>query len=146
MAKILIVDDSAMSRRILRRILETADHSVIEADDGMVAIEKYFLEKPDLVMLDLLMKGISGMEVLQKIRQERITATIVTPHWPSAVWYPTIKMMSVAPPTPIPRHHVLPAPGNAPDILAKNPHRSLTAWRISGAVSRIKDGIRPPHH
>jgi CheY-like chemotaxis protein len=60
MAKILIVDDSAMSRRILRRILETADHNVIEADDGMVAIEKYFLEKPDLVMLDLLMKGISG--------------------------------------------------------------------------------------
>ena len=77
MAKILIVDDSAMSRRILRRILETADHSVIEADDGMVAIEKYFLEKPDLVMLDLLMKGISGMEVLQKIRQMDETARLV---------------------------------------------------------------------
>ena len=69
MAKILIVDDSALSRRMLRRILEGASHSVIEADDGMVAIEKYFLEKPDLVMLDLIMKGISGMEVLQKIRQ-----------------------------------------------------------------------------
>jgi hypothetical protein len=84
--------------------------------------------------------------ILQKIRQEQTTATIVTPHWPSAVWYPTIRMMSVAPPIPIPRQHVLPAPGNAPDILAKNPHWSLTAWRISGAVSRIKDGIKPQHH
>lgn len=71
---------------------------------------------------------------LQKIKQERITATIVTPHWPSAVWFPTIKMMSTAPPLPIPRHRVLPAPGNAPDILEKNPHWSLCAWRISGDV------------
>jgi two-component system, chemotaxis family, chemotaxis protein CheY len=77
MAKILIVDDSAMSRRILRRILEGASHSVIEADDGMVAIEKYFLEKPDLVMLDLIMKGISGMEVLQKIKQMDQRARLV---------------------------------------------------------------------
>jgi two-component system chemotaxis response regulator CheY len=77
MAKILIVDDSAMSRRILRRILEGAAHNVIEADDGMVAIEKYFLEKPDLVVLDLIMHGISGMEVLQKIRQLDDSARLV---------------------------------------------------------------------
>jgi len=70
--------------------------------------------------------------VLQKVRQERMTATIVTPHWPSAVWYPTVKMMSVTTPIHIPRHQVLPAPGNAPDILEKNPHWSLIAWRING--------------
>lgn len=81
--------------------------------------------------------------VLEKIRLEQITATIVTPHWPSAVWFPTVKMMAVAAPMAIPRHHVLPAPGNAPDILAKNPHWSLTAWRISGAASRTKDGTKP---
>ena len=52
MAKILIVDDSAMSRRMMRRILENANHNVIEAEDGMIAVEKYFLEKPDIVMLD----------------------------------------------------------------------------------------------
>ena len=68
MAKILVVDDSAMSRRILRNILENAGHEVAEAEDGMVAIEKYFLEKPDLVLLDLIMKGMFGMEVLKKIR------------------------------------------------------------------------------
>jgi len=77
MAKILVVDDSAMSRRILRRILEGAAHEVIEANDGMAAIEKYFLEKPDVVMLDLIMQGMFGMEVLQKIRQIDIDARVV---------------------------------------------------------------------
>jgi two-component system chemotaxis response regulator CheY len=67
-AKILIVDDSAMSRRILRSILEGAGHDVTEAEDGMIALEKYYLEKPDLVLLDLIMKGMLGMEVLRKIR------------------------------------------------------------------------------
>jgi two-component system, chemotaxis family, chemotaxis protein CheY len=68
LARILIVDDSAMSRRILRSILEAGGHQVIEADDGMVALEKFFLDKPDLVLLDLIMKGMFGMDVLKKIR------------------------------------------------------------------------------
>ena len=68
MAKILVVDDSAMSRRILRTILEGAGHDVSEAADGMAAMEKYFLEKPDLVMLDLIMKGMVGLDVLRKVR------------------------------------------------------------------------------
>ncbi len=69
MAKILIVDDSGLSRRTLRAILQSEGHQVIEATDGMVAIERYFLEKPDLVMLDLLMVGMQGMEVLQTLQQ-----------------------------------------------------------------------------
>ena len=80
MAKILIVDDSAMSRRMLRRILESAGHDVIEAEDGMVAIEKYFLDKPDVVLLDLIMKGMFGMDVLQKIKSidERARVVVAT--------------------------------------------------------------------
>ena len=53
--KILIVDDSALSRRTLRRILESAGYEAVEADDGMAALEMYFLEKPGLVLLDLVM-------------------------------------------------------------------------------------------
>jgi two-component system chemotaxis response regulator CheY len=67
--KVMVVDDSAMSRRSLKRILESVNYEVIEADDGMVALEKYFLEKPDLVMLDMLMKGMYGLEVLSKLRE-----------------------------------------------------------------------------
>jgi len=67
--RILIVDDSALSRRTLRRILESAGYEVSEADDGMTALEVYFLEKPDLVLLDLVMKGMYGLDVLTKLRE-----------------------------------------------------------------------------
>lgn len=77
MASILVVDDSAMSRRILRRYLENAGHRVTEAEDGMVAMEKYFLEKPDVVLLDLIMKEMVGLEVLEKLLQMDKSARIV---------------------------------------------------------------------
>ena len=75
--KILIVDDSALSRRTLRRILETADYEVVEADDGMAALEVYFLEKPRLVLLDLVMKGMYGLDVLAKLREMDPNALVV---------------------------------------------------------------------
>lgn len=75
--KILIVDDSALSRRTLRRILETANYEVIEADDGMTALEVYFLEKPNLVLLDLVMKGMYGLDVLVKLREMDPKALVV---------------------------------------------------------------------
>jgi two-component system chemotaxis response regulator CheY len=68
MAKILLVDDSAMSRRILRRILEPAGHLIYEADDGLVALERYMIEQPDLVLLDMTMRGMHGLEVLGQLR------------------------------------------------------------------------------
>ena len=68
-AKILIVDDSALARRTLRGILESAGYEVVEAEDGVNALERYFLEKPDLVMLDLVMKGMYGLDVLTKLRE-----------------------------------------------------------------------------
>jgi two-component system chemotaxis response regulator CheY len=75
--KILIVDDSALSRRTLRRILEAANYEVIEADDGMTALEAYFLEKPNLVLLDLVMKGMYGLDVLVKLREMDPKALVV---------------------------------------------------------------------
>lgn len=75
--KILIVDDSALSRRTLRRILEAAGYQVVEADDGMNALEVYFLEKPNLVLLDLVMKGMYGLDVLVKLREMDPKAQVV---------------------------------------------------------------------
>ena len=69
MAKILIVDDSSFSRRTLRKILESAGHAIVEAEDGMAAIEQYFLTTPDLVFLDMNMRGMHGLEVLSKLRE-----------------------------------------------------------------------------
>jgi two-component system, chemotaxis family, chemotaxis protein CheY len=67
--RILIVDDSSMSRRIVRGILESEGHEVAEAADGLAALERYSLEKPDLVVLDMVMSGMYGLDVLQKLRE-----------------------------------------------------------------------------
>ena len=75
--KIMVVDDSALSRRTLRRILETAGYTVVEAEDGMAALELYFIEKPDLVLLDLVMKGMYGLDVLAKLREMDPAARVV---------------------------------------------------------------------
>ncbi|MGE5358756.1 MAG: response regulator [Bacteroidales bacterium] len=68
-AKVLLVDDSRLARRGLRHILEPLGCSVVEAEDGMRALERYFLEKPDVVFLDLLMTGMHGLDVLKKLRE-----------------------------------------------------------------------------
>ena len=77
MAKILVVDDSNMSRRTLRKILEPAGHEIIEAEEGIVALERYFLDKPDLVFLDLTMIGMYGMDVLKKLREMDPQARVI---------------------------------------------------------------------
>lgn len=77
MARILIVDDSGLSRRISRTILEDAGHEVVEAEDGISALERYYLDKPDLVLLDITMRGMNGFEVLDKLRQMDAQARVV---------------------------------------------------------------------
>ena len=76
-AKVLIVDDSALTRRSLRQILETVGCKVVEAENGLDALERYFLDKPDVVMLDLVMRGMYGLDVLHKIRELDPRARIV---------------------------------------------------------------------
>ena len=76
-AKVLIVDDSALTRRSLRQILDSAGYHVVEAEDGLDALERYFIDKPDVVLLDLVMRGMYGLEVLQKIRELDPQARIV---------------------------------------------------------------------
>jgi two-component system chemotaxis response regulator CheY len=75
--KILVVDDSGLARRRVRGILEGAGYDVIEAEDGMSALERYFVAKPDLVLLDLVMKGMYGLDVLAKLREMDQSARII---------------------------------------------------------------------
>ena len=76
-AKILIVDDSGLARRRARTILEAAGFEVSEAEDGISALESYFVTKPDLVLLDLVMKGMYGLDVITKLREMDPQARII---------------------------------------------------------------------
>jgi len=76
-AKILIVDDSGLARRNTRRILEGAGYEVIEAEDGLGGLEQFFVQKPDVVVLDLVMKGMYGHDVLTKLREMDAEARVI---------------------------------------------------------------------
>jgi CheY-like chemotaxis protein len=69
MPTILVVDDSNYARRILRQTLEQAGYSVVEAGSGLGALESFALQQPDLILLDLTMEDMPGLEVLAKLRQ-----------------------------------------------------------------------------
>jgi two-component system chemotaxis response regulator CheY len=76
-ARILVVDDSGLARRRARTILEGAGYEVLEAEDGMSALERYFVSRPDVVVLDLVMKGMYGLDVLTKLREMDRSAKVI---------------------------------------------------------------------
>jgi two-component system, chemotaxis family, chemotaxis protein CheY len=67
--KILIVDDSSLARRTLRQLLESMGHTVEDASDGEQALERFFVSPPELVVLDMVMSGMYGLDVLAKMRE-----------------------------------------------------------------------------
>ena len=77
MTKILVVDDSGLARRATRKILENAGFEVCEAEDGLTALERFYLEKPGLVLLDVTMKDMNGIEVLKRLREMDGAAIVI---------------------------------------------------------------------
>ena len=78
MANILIVDDSRTSRKILRRILEEAEHTIVgEAVNGEDGYLKYQELKPDVVTLDITMPKMDGLEALRLIKKYDSEATAI---------------------------------------------------------------------
>ena len=75
--KVLLVDDSGLARRSTRRVLEQAGYEVVEAEDGLSALERFAVDKPDIVLLDLVMKGMYGLDVLEKLREMDPVARVI---------------------------------------------------------------------
>ena len=75
--KVLLVDDSGLARRSTRRVLEDAGYDVVEAEDGLSALERFAVERPDIVLLDLVMKGMYGLDVLEKLREMDPSARVI---------------------------------------------------------------------
>jgi len=70
------VDDEPEIRYITRRMLEKAGHEVSEAGNGEECLQKLKAEKPDLILLDVMMPGLKGWEVCRKIKAEEKTRSI----------------------------------------------------------------------
>jgi len=76
-ANVLIVDDDAALRRALSDRFEFWGHRVTTASDGTIALEQIAQNSFDLILLDLSMPGISGIEVLKKLHQSECEADVV---------------------------------------------------------------------
>ncbi len=74
--KILLVEDSKLLRLTNERTLVKAGYDVISAEDGEEALRCAKEQKPDLILLDLLLPKVSGLEVLTRLKHNRDTAKI----------------------------------------------------------------------
>ncbi|MBP3718270.1 MAG: response regulator transcription factor [Eubacterium sp.] len=75
--KILVADDEAEIRSLLKLYLENEGYSVVEAVDGLEAMEKLKSDKPDLCVLDIMMPGMDGYQVLRKLREDSNIPVII---------------------------------------------------------------------
>ncbi len=73
---ILIVDDNDINRMLLSRMLEKRGFSLLEASNGKEAIELAVRERPDLILLDIMMPEIDGYEVCSRLRRRKETADV----------------------------------------------------------------------
>lgn len=74
---VLVVDDAAFMRMMIRDILAREGYTIYEAVNGRDAVEKYLEVRPDLVTMDITMPGMSGLEALQAIRDQDPEARVL---------------------------------------------------------------------
>ena len=78
---VLIVDDRAESRRLARTMVESLGYRAVEAESGAAAVDRIATQVPDLVLLDVVMPGMDGFEVVRRIRSDaprRIPVVMLT--------------------------------------------------------------------
>jgi two-component system response regulator MtrA len=75
---VLVVDDDEMIRRLVRTVLEADDWTVIEARDGAQAFEQLRTTEPSVVVLDVMMPGMDGVEVCRNIDHSAVKVVMLT--------------------------------------------------------------------
>ena len=74
--RILVVDDSATERHVLRDLLTKAGYEVVSSDNGEDAIVKARQVKPDLILMDVVMPGLNGFQATRAISRDPVTKSI----------------------------------------------------------------------
>lgn len=74
--KVIIVEDEPVFRLIYKGVLENAGYTVLEAEDGVKGLEMIKKERPDIILLDLILPRMGGYEVLEKLREDNSLSAI----------------------------------------------------------------------
>ncbi len=77
MLTILVVDDEASQRLLLARILQARGYEVIEAADGRAGLDQYYRHLPAVVICDILMPEVDGLELISALRGAHVQAPII---------------------------------------------------------------------
>jgi len=77
MPTILIIDDSSFQRTMIRKALRKENFTCIEAENGNIGLEMAEKENPDVIIVDLLMPGLNGIEFLKAIQEKGITIPVL---------------------------------------------------------------------
>jgi DNA-binding response OmpR family regulator len=75
---VLVVDDDAVLRRVVRAVLEADGFRVLEAPDGEAGLALAAAERPGVVILDVMMPGLDGVEVCRRLDRERTKVLMLT--------------------------------------------------------------------
>ena len=74
--RVLVVEDNDKNMKLFRDVLEASGYSTLEATTGEEAVELALVHDPALVLMDVQLPGIDGVEALEKLRQDERTASI----------------------------------------------------------------------
>ena len=77
MAEVLVVDDDPAVQSVIKLVLERAGHAVAVASDGRKAIAEFEGKEFDLLLLDIFMQGMGGLETMRMVRQARPALPII---------------------------------------------------------------------
>ena len=72
MSTVLVVEDNDLNRRLFVDLLTTRKHTILEATDGQSALDLVAKKKPDLILMDIQLPSVSGLEITQQIRKMTI--------------------------------------------------------------------------
>jgi len=74
---VLVADDNEVAQRLCRRVLEKAGYGVLIAGDGLQAVDIALAQRPAMILMDVAMPGIDGLEAMRRIKTEVPTLPIV---------------------------------------------------------------------
>ncbi len=77
MTRVLVIDDSSFQRKIISSVLAAEGHEVISAQNGLEGLAYLAGDLPDLVVLDLLMPEMDGLEVLARMREQGVRVPVI---------------------------------------------------------------------
>ncbi len=75
---VLVVDDDDLVRKVVRAVLEADDYEVLEAPNGQIALELIAERRPRLVILDVMMPGIDGVDVCRQMNHDHARVLMLT--------------------------------------------------------------------